>query len=149
MGDAGDAFPLLGGRRGHERARCCKENVVDIMLLQLRQEMPAEHACGAAAARAARMGILILRIEDQRAAVLVNGGNIHALLRKQIAEELAADDAQIAGNNGVEVAGGRARGRQMPEYGVGGGGGNCQGWTMRLKNVRSKYKNFVRYIDIS
>ena len=101
MGDAGNAFALLGCRGGHERTGCGEQDLPHRSRLERREKMAAQQAGAASAAGTAGVGVLCLRVVEHCAAVLMIPGDVKALFHHQIAEQFAAHDAQIAGDDGV------------------------------------------------
>ena len=88
--------------------------------------MSAQQAGTASAAGTAGMGVLLLRVEHQRNAVLVHTGEvIAALLLYQFQEQLAADQSEVAGYNGIKVTGLLLRCMQVADNGI------CRSWRHR------------------
>ena len=64
---AGDGFALPGRDRGQQRPGRAEEKLFELPFLQL----PAQNACAASAAGAARVNILLFCIEDHQTAVVI------------------------------------------------------------------------------
>ena len=71
VGDAGDAFALLGGGGGHQRARGDKQHIVQHAPFNGGQDMPAQYRRRTAASRSARMNILRLSVKQHQSAVVI------------------------------------------------------------------------------
>ena len=118
MGDTWNALSLLGCRGGHQRPRGSEQDLMHSAGLQRRQEVAAQQACAASAAGTAGVGILRLWVEHHGTAVPVHPGDVVALFHHQIAQQLAADQPQIAGDNGVIGGGLRPRALQVADNGI-------------------------------
>ena len=101
MRNTRNALALLRSSRGHQGTGCRKQDLLHGSGLQSRQKVPAQHAGTAPAARAAGVSVLRFPVVQHCTAVPMHRRNIIALLHHQIAEQLAADQPQIAGDNGV------------------------------------------------
>ena len=125
MGDGRDALLLQKGRLAHQRAGGDKEHPLLRSLLEARQDMPAEDGGAAARAGAAALHSLLGGIVEDAAAV-------HMVLeqksfcRQQVAQELAAHMAEVAGVDAVEVRRGAAGVLQIAQKGRGGSGGHSR-----------------------
>ena len=103
VGDAGDALPLLGGGGGHQRAGADEQDAFQLPLLHFFQQVGAEDRRRAAAARAARVDILLAAVIDQQPAVGVIGAERIALSFAELAEQVTPHGGQVAGDNQVVV----------------------------------------------
>ena len=63
--------------------------------------MAAQQACAASATGTAGVGVLRPGVKHHSTAVPVHLGDVIALFHHQIAQQLAADQPQIAGDDGV------------------------------------------------
>ena len=76
MGNAGDALPLLRGKRGQQRARCQKEHAAAIAVFDEIEQHRRERHRAAAASAAAAMTVL-LGMKDQIASIEVPSRQIY------------------------------------------------------------------------
>ena len=100
---AGDACTLLGARRRHERTRRRKQNAAPLALGKSAHDKRAEHRCRASAARAARVNVLPLAIEDQNATVGVKLSELNSVAAEKHLERGVPDGAEVAGHDHVVI----------------------------------------------
>ena len=122
MADAGDALALLGRGGGEQSARAAEENVFPAPGAHTVEQMPGEHHGGAAAAGAAAVHVLTLQIVDQGAAV-GQVVQVHAVLVEQVEQDLAAQLAQVSGDDQVVLRGPASRVLEVGLDGLIGRGG--------------------------
>lgn len=107
MADARDGFPLKGGGGGVQRSGGAKQDVFPFAIPQAGEKKTRQHAGAAAAAGAAAVDVLTVGLEDKQTAVgvAVQG---HPVPPGQLLQQLAAQTAQVAGDDQVVEAGGAA-----------------------------------------
>lgn len=106
-----------------------EQDVLPTAPFHLMEQIAGEHGGAAAAARPAAVDVLLLQIEDETAAVGVVG-HLEALLAQQLQQQLAAQLAQITGDNQVVAAGGAAGVFEVGGNGIRRRRGRSQGCTM-------------------
>ena len=103
MAHAGDGFALPARRRREQRARRAEQESAQLTLFQPVQQIPAQHARAAAAARAARVDVLLFRVKDQKPAVVVDRGEVDAAAAELIEHDRLSQLAEVAGHDQVIV----------------------------------------------
>ena len=99
-----------------------EEDIFPAPLPQARQQEARQHAGTAAAAGAAAVYVLTVGVEDQQAAVGVVG-QLYPVPLCQLAQQVAAQPPQVAGDDQVIEVRAAAGVLQVGAYGVPGGGG--------------------------
>ena len=99
-----------------------KEDVVPLARLHPVQQVTCEYRCAAPAARASAVDVLLFQIKDQCAAVGVVW-HLNSVPAQQLQQQLAAQGAQIPGDDKVVAAGGAPGVLKVGGNGVIGGGG--------------------------
>ena len=124
MRDAGDALALLRGCGGHQCAGADEEHLFELPGGKLPQDDRAQHRGGAPAAGTAGVDVLRLAFVDHQAAIVVNFPDVDAVLFQNLVHQLAADRAEVAGEDQVVVRGGGAGVGQIVVQCLRGGGGH-------------------------
>ena len=105
MGYGRYAFALLGGGRGHQRARSRNKYIFVLARFKSVYEVGIKNACAAAAARTACVNVLFLPVVNHLAAVKVLAAYIEVMvLFQQFYKKLAADKAEVARHNVIYQA---------------------------------------------
>ena len=94
-------------------------------------DLRAQHAGGASTAGAAGVDILLLAAVNHLTAVVVLRGDVNIVPRQQFVEQIAADEAEVTGEDEVVVGWGGIVCGEVAGYGAGCGGGKCQGYTIK------------------
>lgn len=122
--DTGDTLPLESGDGGVEGPGGAEKDVVPLARLHAVEQVSGEYRGTASAARAAAVDVLVLEVEEHGPAVGVVV-ELDAVLAQQLDEQLAAQNAQIAGDDQVVAAGRAARVAEVGGDGGVGRGGRC------------------------
>ena len=98
-----DAQPLLSRDRAHQRARRDKENVLVLASQHIGDNRRAQHRRCTAAARAARMDILRVAVENHETAVVVKALKVVALALHKLVKTTRTYKPEVAREHEVVV----------------------------------------------
>ena len=135
MTDGGYTFTLLQRNGAHKRSCAAEKDTVPASLKHPAEDISAQNACTAPAARTARMHVLLFGIVNERAAILVNAGNIKAVVAESVDENGFPERGEVARQNQVVVVGTCARIGEKGGYGVIRGRCRAFGYTKNKKSL--------------